>query len=168
MDPGLDELGRAGPLIACSGDQSVLYSQTMNLDRNKAVVREFDALGNGEGDLSRLDALCAPDVVNHALAPGRPQGIAGTREFLQTARRDVRPARWLWSHVVAENELVVQFGSRELDWPGGSFRGFNLSQGRFTRDVMFAYRLAEARITERWAVRDDLAMVMQLGGLTPQ
>ena len=140
---------------------------TMNAERNKEVIREFDELGNGQGNLSRLDELCAPDVVNHALAPGRPQGIEGTREFLQTARRDIHPARWLWSETAAENDLVVQFGSRELDWAGGSFRGFDTSPGRLTRDVMFAYRLVDGRITERWAIRDDLAMILQLGGLTP-
>jgi hypothetical protein len=37
-------------------------------------VREFDQLGNGEGGLSRLEDLCTPDMVNHALAPGRAAG----------------------------------------------------------------------------------------------
>jgi hypothetical protein len=32
---------------------------------------------------------------------------------------------------------------------------------------MFAYRLADGRITERWAIRDDLAMILQLGGMRP-
>jgi predicted ester cyclase len=138
----------------------------MDVALNKAVIQEMDDLGNGGGDLSRLDLLCAPDIVNHALAPGRPQGMAGTREFLQSARRDIHPARWLWSEVVAENDLVVQFGSREHDWPGGSFRGFDLSQGRYTRDAMFAYRLVGGLITERWPIRDDLEMISHLGGFT--
>jgi len=41
----------------------------MGIEENKAVVREFDEIGNGGGDLSRLDALCDRDMVNHALAP---------------------------------------------------------------------------------------------------
>jgi SnoaL-like domain len=109
----------------------------MDLDRNKAVVREFDALGNEGGDLSRLDQLCAPDVINHALVPRRPPGIEGTREFLRSAQRDVYPSRWVTSNLLAENDLVAQFGPREHHWPGGSFRGFELVSGRYTRDVMF-------------------------------
>jgi predicted ester cyclase len=140
----------------------------MDLDRNKAVVREFDDLGNEGGDLSRLDQLCTPEIINHALAPGRPPGIEGTREFLARARRDVYRSGWVSSKVLAENDLVVQFGSREHHWPGGSFRGFELRPGRYTRDVMFAYRLADGRIAERWAIRDDLAMVLALGGLTTE
>src|SRR5215472_10305308 len=98
---------------------TVIQRMTMDAERNKEVIREFGELGDDRGNLSRLDELCAPDIVNHALAPGRPQGIEGTREFLQTARRGIHPARWLWSETAAENDLVVQFGSRELDWPGG-------------------------------------------------
>jgi hypothetical protein len=47
---------------------------------------------------------------------------------------------------------------------GGS-RGFDLSAGICSRDVAFAYRLEGSLITERWAIRDDLAMLQQLGTL---
>jgi predicted ester cyclase len=139
----------------------------METAQNKAVVEEFDQLGNRGGDLSRLDALCKPDIVNHALAPGRPPGLEGTREFLRAAQRDVHGARWLESFMVAENNLVVQFGSREHHWPGGQFRGFDTPAGKYIRDTAFAYRLIDGRIAERWAIRDDLAMLLQLGALRP-
>ena len=106
-------------------------------------------------------------MVNHALAPGRPPGLEGTREFLRSAQRDVQGARWVDYFIVAENDMVVQFGSREHHWPGGQFRGFDASAGRYIRDTVFAYRLADGRIAERWAIRDDLAMLLQLGALRP-
>src|SRR3954468_8125330 len=55
------------------------YLDGMEMERNKSVVGEFDELGNGGGDLGRLDTLCTPDMVNHALAPHMPAGIEGTR-----------------------------------------------------------------------------------------
>jgi predicted ester cyclase len=67
--------------------------------------------------------------------------------------------------VVAEDDLVVQFGTRELHWPGGGFRGFEVPAGVCRRDTAFAYRLRDGRIAERWAIRDDLAMLQQLGAL---
>jgi hypothetical protein len=65
---------------------------------------------------------------------------------------------------VADGDYVVQFGVREQVWPGGTFRGYDLPAGTFRRDTAFAYRLENGRIAERWAIRDDLAMVQQLGG----
>ena len=137
----------------------------MDLTHNKTVVAAFDELGNRGGDLSALDELCTPDLVNHSLAPDRPAGLEGTREFLRTARRDLHGGQWVTSFVVAEDDLVVQFGSRELTWPGGLFLGFDTPAGVATRDVAFAYRLVEGRIAERWAIRDDLSMLLQLGAL---
>jgi ketosteroid isomerase-like protein len=139
----------------------------VDVKRNKAVVAEFDELGNGTGDLDRLDELCTPDMVNHSLAPSRPAGIAGTREFLEARRRREHPARWIDTTVVAEGEFVVQFGLREDYSPGGAFRGFEVASGTYTRDAAFAYRLVDGRIAERWAIRDDLAMFVQLGSLRP-
>jgi len=137
----------------------------MTIMRNKTVVRGFEELVDGGGDLARLDTLCDANIVNHALAISRPQGIEGTRQFVEQARRPMHPARWLSSHFVAEDDLVVHFGSREHEWPGGSFRGFDLPAGRYERDVMFAYRVRGGHIVERWAIRDDLAMIRQLGNL---
>jgi ketosteroid isomerase-like protein len=137
----------------------------MDISHNKAVVERLDQLGNMGGDLAALDELCSPDIVNHALAPGRRTGLDGTRDFLASANRAAHEARWRESFVVAENDLVVQFGTREHTWPGGQFRGFDVPAGPYTRDTAFAYRLHEGLIVERWAIRDDLAMLLQLGAL---
>jgi hypothetical protein len=42
---------------------------------------------------------------------------------------------------------------------------FEVPAGRAVRDVAFAYRLVEGRIAERWAIRDHLSMLRQLGGV---
>jgi ketosteroid isomerase-like protein len=148
-------------------DIPVAHKPVMDLERNKAIVREFDEPGNGTGDLGRLEELCTPDMLNHALAPGRPAGLAGTRQFLQARHRRRHPARWIESHIVAEGDLVVQRGRREDLSTGGTFRGFDVPAGVYTRDAAFACRLADGRITERRAIRDDLAMLVQLGALQP-
>jgi predicted ester cyclase len=136
-----------------------------DLAQNKAVVAQFDELGNRGGDIDVLDTLCTPDMVNHALAAGRPQGLEGTRQFLLNAGRDTHPGRWLSSIIVAESDMVVQFGARELHWPGGPLMGFEAQPGTAVRDVAFAYRLVDGKIAERWAIRDDLSMLRQLGAL---
>jgi predicted ester cyclase len=136
----------------------------MDAERNKAVVARFDGLGNGTGSIDELDELCTPDMVNHALAASAAPGLEGTRAFLVKAMRSKFPARWVESHIVADGDFVVQFGVREQTWPGGPFRGYDFPAGVFQRETAFAYRLVNGRIAERWAIRDDLAMVQQLGG----
>lgn len=134
----------------------------MSTEDNKQVVKRFDAILNNRR-LEELDELCSPDMVNHSLAADRPPGLEGTREYLSTSGRDWSSDHWRESIVVAENDLVVQFGIREGHWRGGPFRGFDVPEGAYTREIAFMYRVADGRIAERWAVRDDLGMMLQLG-----
>jgi len=136
----------------------------MSTETNKAIVERFDAILN-DRDLGRLDELCRPDMVNHALAPGRPPGLDGTRQWLATDGRNFESFRWRELAVVAERDLVVQFGVRQGQWPGGTFRGFEVPAGSYQRDTAFMYRIAGDRIAERWAVNDHLAMLLQLGAI---
>ena len=50
----------------------------LSTEHHRQVLQRFDALLGAE-DLTELDELCTPDMVNHALAPDRPAGLAGTR-----------------------------------------------------------------------------------------
>lgn len=64
-----------------------------------------------------------------------------------------------------ENKSVVQHGVRGGHRPGGPFLGVDAAPGAYAREVAFVYRLVDGRIAERWAVRDDLAMLRRLGGV---
>jgi predicted ester cyclase len=136
----------------------------MGTETNKSIVERFDSLLMTR-DFGQLDELCRPDMVNHALAPNRPPGLDGTRQWLETEGRSFQSFPWKELLVVAEDDLVVQFGVREHDWPGGRFRGFDIPAGRCERGTAFMYRLADDRIVERWAVNDLLAMLLQLGAI---
>jgi predicted ester cyclase len=104
-------------------------------------------------------------MVNHALAPSRPPGLEGTRQWLATEGLNFRSFNWKELFVVAEGDLVVQFGVRAHDWPGGRFRGFEVPAGHCERGTAFMYRIAGGRLVERWAVNDLLAMLLQLGAI---
>lgn len=136
----------------------------MGVEENKRVVEQFEELVAAR-DVARLDELCTPDMVNHSLAPGRPAGLAGTREYLTTMAKRFENDHWESSFTVAEGDLVVQFGVRGGHWQGGDFLGFPASSGDYAREVAFAYRIVDGRIAERWAIRDDLGMLRQLGAL---
>jgi predicted ester cyclase len=136
----------------------------MSTDLNHDIVERFDKL-LGASNLDALDELCTPDMVNHSLAPDRPRGLAGTREFLTQSAQQFGDTGWTTLKVIAEGDFVVQHGHRGGNWRGGTLFGYDLHPGQYSREVVFLYRLQNERITDRWAVRDDLTMLRQLGGL---
>jgi len=136
----------------------------MSTDVNRAIVERFDEL-LGASNLDALDDLCTPDMVNHSLAPDRPPGLAGTREFLAQSAPRFGDTGWTTLQVIAEGDFVVQHGYRGGNWRGGPLFGFDLQPGEYNREVAFLYRLHNGRITDRWAVRDDLTMLRQLRGI---
>jgi predicted ester cyclase len=142
----------------------------MGIHENKSTVERFDRL-TAACDLDALDEICTVDMINHALASHRRTGLEGTKEFLRECRSDRGKAAWMQAIMsdqqvvaIAEGDYVIQLGTRTARWPGGRFRGFNIPAGDYEYDVAFMYRFEGERIAERWAVRDDLAMIQQLGG----
>lgn len=73
--------------------------------------------------------------------------------------------RWDELRLVADDTFLVQFGRRGGTWPGGPFLGIQAPAGPYSRDFMAAFRFTDGRIAERWAIRDDLGMLRQLGAL---
>jgi predicted ester cyclase len=137
---------------------------------NKLTVERFDR-ATAVCAAEALDELCTPGMINHALASHRSVGLDGTKEFLRECEADPGKASWMRAMMgdqtlvtVAEADHVVQFGTRRGTWPGGMFRGFDIPAGAYEYDVAFMYRFENGRIAERWALRDDLAMIRQLGG----
>ena len=133
-------------------------------DSNLDVVARFDALF-GASDLSALDELCTPGMVNHTLDPSRPAGLAGTRQFLATQAHALGDNGWSWLNVISEGDFVVQFGARGGHWGGGRLLGLDVPPGDYERGIAVMFRLEAGRIAERWAVRDDLTMMRQLGAV---
>jgi predicted ester cyclase len=136
----------------------------MAISENLAIVERFDKLITTT-DMDELEKLCTPDMCNHALAADRPQGLAGTREFLTRSAMQFGDTGWSERQVIADADFVVHHGKRGGTWQGGSLFGFDLRPGTYSREVVFLYRLQNGRITDRWAVRDDLTMLRQLGAL---
>lgn len=142
----------------------------MGIHENKQTLELFDRLVEN-CDADALNEICTAEMSNHALASHRPAGLEGTKEFLRECGSDPGRAAWMRTlhgrHdllTIAEGDYVIQFGKRTGAWPGGQFRGHDIPAGDYELDVAFMYRFEEGRIAERWAIRDDLAMIEQLGG----
>ena len=103
----------------------------MTIEQNRELIRRFDD-AVAAGDVGALDELCTQDMVNHSLAPNRPKGLEGTREFIRTGMPQLHEDGWTDSVMVAEGDYVVQFGVRGGTWRGGPFLGIDADPGPYS------------------------------------
>jgi predicted ester cyclase len=133
-------------------------------DRNRRVIERFIAEVVMEGRVDVLDELCDPGLINHAAAPQAREGIEGMKRVIGFSRAAMPDQRWTDQVVVADNEYVVVRAVRESTWSADSFRGIPTPQGATTAvEMVHIWRLADGKIVEHWAVRDDLGLMIQLG-----
>ena len=136
-------------------------------ERNRRIVERFIE-GVLEGRLDVIDELCDSDLINHAAAPQARDGIDGFKRVIGFSRAAMPDQRWTDRVVIADDEYVVVRAVRESTWTAESFRGIPTPQGAKTSvEMVHIWRLANGKIVEHWAVRDDLGLMIQLGVVSP-
>jgi predicted ester cyclase len=136
-----------------------------SIEENKELVRRYTREVFDEGNVAAVDEYLAPDFYNHV------SGRTGTDDFKHLAV-DVGKATGTANVIdllVAEGDLVVAYMTitrtlhEELRVFGFTFPGDGRS---YTVKHVHVYRVADGKIREHWAVRDDLSMLRQLGALS--
>src|SRR6266511_4304264 len=97
------------------------------------------------GDVAAPAEVVHPDVVNHEAPPGAPQGLDG---MTQTTLR--------LKGAVSDH---CTFSGRHT----GEFMGLAPTNRPFAVHQVHIARFQDGKAIEHWAVRDDLAMLRQLG-----
>lgn len=135
----------------------------MCVDANKAVVqRLYDDLFN-RGRLAVADELVAANCISHSAPPGVPDGPAGMRHVAGLLRAAFPDGRLVLEDLIGEDDRVAA----RLVFRGthhGTYRGLSPTGRRVVQAQMHLLRLVGGQIAEHWAVRDDLALLDQLGG----
>jgi predicted ester cyclase len=133
-------------------------------EANKELVRAFTTAVFDEGDASAVDRYLASDFVNHVT------GRSGTDDFKRLAAelQDAPEGANVIDFLVAEGDLVVAFMTikrtihRDTKIFGYAINGQGQS---YTVHHVHIYRIVEGKITEHWALRDDISMLRQLGAI---
>jgi predicted ester cyclase len=133
----------------------------MTPEANRAVVlRYVDKVWNRH-DLDAIDGLVSPDYANHA---------ATTEEYRHGGGRQI----WEWilsvfpdhrfdvEHIAADGDTVAVLGTM-VGTHEGELMGIAPTGRRVVARQSHWFRVAEGRVAEHWAVRDDLGMLQQLG-----
>ncbi len=134
-----------------------------------------------DGDLADFEAVIHPDAVNReartepAAARGRgPAAFYATALWLRAAFADMR---WDIDQVAADGDIVVVHATGTSRHTGpfvlhdeqGSIDQVMPPTGR-TNTVTHThwFRIADGKVIEHWANRDDLGMARQLGWVPPR
>jgi steroid delta-isomerase-like uncharacterized protein len=134
-----------------------------NRDVKQVVVEFYEGWTRGIID---FEALVGADIVNHQpdAAPARGRDVF--QAALAGVMAAVPDSRWDISDVMAEGDRVAI----RITWSGtyqaAQFRGFDIPGPKpFSVEHIHIYRVVQGKIAEHWVVRDDLAMLAQLGAL---
>jgi len=138
--------------------------------RNKVVVERYfrEVLDGRRPDL--LPELLAPDVVLHR--PGFDvYGLDAAIQRLRGVFQDYVAFSTELSGLTAESEMVSVRVLHRVRVRPHTFRS-RAGEVRITaeRDLQWAaiaqFRLEDGKIAEEWVMRDELGMLIQMGGIT--
>jgi steroid delta-isomerase-like uncharacterized protein len=133
-------------------------------EANKAVVLRYVEEVWNRHDLDAVDSLVSPDYVNHA---------ATTEDYRRGGARQI----WVWllsvfpdhrfdvEHIAADGDTVAVLGTM-VGTHEGELMGIAPTGRRVVAQQSHWFRVEEGKLTEHWAVRDDLGMLQQLGVVT--
>jgi steroid delta-isomerase-like uncharacterized protein len=138
---------------------------TSTAERNKELVRRWSEELWGRGALDVADRIVSPDYVRHD--PGDPFPARGPQDVkrIVTMLRSMLPDLHIEVEaLVAEGDLVVcRYTATATDTVG--YMGMSPTGKRIRAAAMQMFRVADGKIAESWAVRDDLGVLRQLGHL---
>jgi len=135
------------------------------------VRRHFEQMWNGR-DFAACADLMAEDYVEHAAAPftrtapGRVHGPSAMRETMEWLIAQFPDVSFEVEAMVTEADLVaarVRVTGANL----GRLNGFLPASGKaFDYTQSHWFRIADGKLAEHWATRDDLTAMLQLGVVT--
>jgi steroid delta-isomerase-like uncharacterized protein len=138
----------------------------VSAEENKAVIRRlFDEVYNDQ-NFDALDELVAEDVVNHSVIEEHKHGIEGFKHVMEWLAAFMPDGRHELIDMIAEGDKVgcrvLVSGTQE-----GEVFGIPPTGKSFTAEHVHWHRVVGGKLVERWAVRDDLGMLIQLGIIDP-
>lgn len=142
------------------------------MEANKDLVRRWVDVFNGR-DFGACSALAVDAYVEHAIAPfgreapGQVDGPTHLRETAEWLIAQFPDVRMTIDQLVADGDIVaarVTSTGTNL----GPLNGMMPPTGRtFTSQQSHWFRVADGKLAEHWANRDDLEAMLQLGIIVP-
>jgi steroid delta-isomerase-like uncharacterized protein len=130
-------------------------------DYKEMAQRWYSEVMSG-GKTEVIDELCAPDFFDHDPLPGTTADLAGLKDFVAQIRAAFPDMQVTPDDMIAEgDQLAVRSTMRGTHQ--GDFMGIPATGKRASWTEMHIGRGVDGRLTEHWAVVDQLGMLVQLG-----
>ncbi len=133
----------------------------MSAEENKDIVRRLIEEVWNAHDHGAIDSLVAQDYFNHAAVAEHRCGIEGFRHVERWLEAAFSDSRFDIEDIVAEGNMVVIRGTAS-GTHDGEFMGNPPTGRRFSVEQMHWLRVADGKVAEHWAVRDDMGHARQL------
>lgn len=134
----------------------------MSTEQNKLAAIRLLERGLSQRNLAEIDIFFGRDLVDHALPPDLPPGLAGRRLFAAAFFEAFPDIQVRADDVLAEDDRLV------TRWTAtGTHRGYLMGippTGKTVRITGIAFdRMAGGQSVEHWEVLDQLGLMQQLG-----
>jgi steroid delta-isomerase-like uncharacterized protein len=131
---------------------------------NGDIVRRFYE-GWNSGDIDFVEWV-AEDIVNHQPEVEPERGRDRFADSIGHVMAAVPDSVWTISDVLVDGDRVAVRVTWSGTYGAPQFRGLSIAvPGTFSAEHIHIYRLVDGKLAEHWVVRDDLAMLRQLGAL---
>jgi steroid delta-isomerase-like uncharacterized protein len=134
----------------------------MSIEENKALVRRYFAIWNGEEKLEALDEIIAPAVVDHMAYEGQQSGVEGYREFIQVWRAAFPDLHSVAEDMIAEGDRVATRWSA-TGTHLGPFHELPPTGRSISFVAITINRIAGGKVTDEWFMTDWRDFNRQLG-----
>jgi len=138
------------------------WHDPMTEQTNKELIRAYTRDVFDQGNVDAVDRYLAPDFLNHVT------GRSGTEDFKRLAAElgSAPDTSNVIEFMVAEGDLVVALMTVTRTVRSNTTIFGYAVEGRgqsYTVHHIHIYRVADGKIQEHWALRDDISMLRQLG-----
>ena len=129
-------------------------------EENKDLVRRYIEECWNRHNIDATDELVSPDYLNHAASPENQR--AGAKYSLNWLFSVFPDHRFDIEDAAAEGDTVAVRGTMGGTHEG-DLMGIAPTGKRVAVQQTHWFRVADGKVAEHWAVRDDLGMMRQLG-----
>jgi serine phosphatase RsbU (regulator of sigma subunit)/predicted ester cyclase len=135
-------------------------SPVLTEEMNKALVRRF-LKAHAEGDIDTLEAMLAPDFVDHNLIPGQQPGREGYLRSFTEFHAAYSHTRYDIEKQLAEGDEVVTTFAVSSTHDRGEWMGLVPTGKEFKALHMLIHRIVAGKIAEEWSQGSGLAELAQ-------